>query len=363
MNLFLSAIAAFIATSLTIPLTIRFAKKYKLVDNPWKKPHPAQLNHRIVAKAGGIPIFLGLMIAIFLFIPIDKHILGIIFGTLILLIIGIIDDASYNLSPFIRLIFQFLAAATVVASGVGITFITNPLGGIIRLDEIIIPFNFLGQHSIVLIADLFALVWIAWMMNMVNWSWGVDGQMPGTIAIAALTIGLIALRQYYQGDNNQLNLALLSFITMGSSVAFLIFNWYPAKIFPGDSASNILAFMIAVLCILSSAKLATAVIVLLVPTIDSFYTIFRRIISKKSPFHGDKKHLHHLLLQRGWSHRQISLFYILSCAILGLVATNLSSSGKLFTIMGVGILLVGTILWLHHLSKDLQLKSQENEKH
>lgn len=347
MNLFLPFLISFLITAALVPLTIIFAKKYNLVDDPSIRPHPAHIQKRVVPRAGGLPIFLGIFFSILLFIPLDKHILGIIFAILLLLAIGLLDDALKNFNPISRLIFQIIAALIVVASGVGITFITNPLGGIINLDQLIIPFNFFGPHQIFLFADLLALIWIVWMMNIINWSKGVDGQMPSIILIASLTIFILSYKLFLKGDPNQEHISTLSLITAGTSLGFLIFNWYPAKIFPGFSGSTILGFMIAILAILSGAKLATALLVLLVPTIDFLYTFFRRIFQKKLPFVGDQKHLHHLLLNKGFSHQQISLFYLFSCAILGLISTTLSSQGKLFTVLTAGVVILGLILWLH----------------
>lgn len=357
--LILPFLTAAIITTLSIPFTIKFAKKYGLVDNPNTRPHPAHIQMRIVPRAGGLPIFIGILISILIFIPLDKHIFGIIIGSLILLITGLIDDYKTNLSPFPRLAAQFLAAAVVVLSGVGISFITNPLGGILMLDIFTYQINFLGVHNIVLIADVFALFWIVWMMNMVNWSEGVDGQLTGMTTIASIIIGFLSYKFFALGDINQLPISQLAFITAGVSLGFLIFNWHPAKIFASDSGANILGFMIAVLSILSGAKLATALIILLLPTVDFFYTFFRRILSGSSPFKGDKKHLHHLLLNRGWSHQQISLFYILSCAILGAVASLLSSQGKLFVALTMGVIILGGILWLHFLYKQNNLQNQK----
>lgn len=345
--LILPFIAAFLITAFFTPLTIKLAKRFKLVDDPNLRPHPAHIQKRIVPRAGGLPIFLGIFLSILIFVPLDKHILGIILGILVLLIVGLLDDKLENFSPIPRLLLQIVAAGIVVASGIGISFINNPFGGLLRLDSIIFPINFYGSHKLILIADLFAFFWIVWLENCINWSKGVDGQMPGIVTIASIIIGLLSTKLYLQGDPNQLNIAILSFITSGSALGFLIFNWHPAKIFPGFSGSTILGFMIAVLSILSGAKLATAVLVLLIPTIDFFYTVLRRVLSKRSPFYGDQKHLHHLLLKRGWSHPQISLFYIFSCAILGLLATSLSPEGKLFTIIGLGVVTVGGLLWLH----------------
>ncbi|MBU1031790.1 undecaprenyl/decaprenyl-phosphate alpha-N-acetylglucosaminyl 1-phosphate transferase, partial [Patescibacteria group bacterium] len=240
-----------------------------------------------------------------------------------------------NLSPYFRLITQFLAATVVVASGVNIHFITNPLGGIINFD------------SVFLLADILAIFWIVWIMNMVNWSKGVDGQMPGIICVAAIILGLLALKLNLLGDPSQLTVVKLAFITAGSAFALLIVNWHPAKIFPGFSGSTILGFMIAVLAILSGGKLATAILTLLIPATDFAYTFFRRILQGKSPVWGDKGHLHHKLFQMGLSHQQIALFYILGSVILGATALSLSSSGKLFANLLVGATILGGILWLN----------------
>ena len=279
---------------------------------------------------------------------------------LLQLITGLLDDYLKNFSPYPRLLLQILAAAIVVSSGVGITFITNPFGGFIRLDEIVIPINLIGSHNIILIADILAFFWIIFLMNMVNWSKGIDGQMPGIVTVAGITIGLLSYNLNLAGDPNQLPIAILSLITAGASLGFLIFNWYPAKIFPGFSGSNILGFLIATLSILSGAKLATALLVLLIPTLDFFYTFSRRVFAGESPFFGDQKHLYHQLLKRGWSARAISLFYISSCAILGLLATQLSTQGKLFVALGVGVVIIGGILWLNYFGHSLERPDLDN---
>lgn len=359
-QLLLPTLTAFLTTVLTTPLIIKLAKKLGLVDDPKLRPHPAHVQQRVVPRAGGLPIWLGVVISILLFVPISKSIIGILLGTLVLLAAGLLDDYFKNLSPYPRLLMQVMAAGMIVASGVGITFITNPLGGILRLDQIVYPINFFGTHNIILLADILAFVWIVFVMNMVNWSKGVDGQMPGIMTVAAITIGLLSLKLAWAGDANQLTIALLSFITASVSLGFLIFNWYPAKIFPGFSGSTILGFMVAVLSILSGAKLATALLVLLVPAVDFFYTFLRRVAAGKSPLLGDQLHLHHLLLKRGWSHRQISLFYISSCAILGLLATNLSTQGKLFVAVAIGVVILGSLLWLHLLSRSLTPSASGN---
>jgi UDP-GlcNAc:undecaprenyl-phosphate GlcNAc-1-phosphate transferase len=335
MDLFTSSFISFLITTLAIPPTIYLAKRLKLLDNPKTRPHPAHIQKRIVPRAGGLAIFLGITLATLIFVPLTKTSYGILIGISILLIVGLLDDKYHNFSPYLRLLTQFSAGAIAVYSGIGIKFITNPMGGIIHLD------------ATAFLADILALIWIVWVMNMINWSKGVDGQMPGIITISALILGILSFKLSLLNDPTQINVARLSFITAGSAFSFLIFNWYPAKIFPGFSGSTILGFMIAILSILSGAKLATAGLVLLIPATDFAYTFFRRLFSGKSPVWGDKKHLHHRLLSLGLSHQQISLFYILGSAILGAAALSLSSGGKLFAALLVGTIILGSILWLN----------------
>ncbi|MBI3109648.1 undecaprenyl/decaprenyl-phosphate alpha-N-acetylglucosaminyl 1-phosphate transferase [Candidatus Daviesbacteria bacterium] len=333
MNFFLPLLFSFAATSLGFLPTIWLAKKFNLVDNPRLRPHPAHTQKRVVPRAGGLLPFIGIVSAIIIFLPLTLNISGILAGLTILLAIGLLDDRYPGFSPYLRLLGQFIASAFVVFSGIGINFITNPLGGIIDFPP--------------LLSYVLALVWIVWVMNMINWSKGVDGQMPSIATVASLILGLLSLKLTLNGDPNQVKVAILAFITTGASLGLLIFNWHPAKIFPGFSGSNILGFMIATLAILSGAKLATAGLVLLIPATDFAYTFFRRILQGKSPVWGDRGHLHHKLLELGLTHQKIALFYLLGSVILGAVALSLSSSGKLFAAILVATVILGVILWLN----------------
>lgn len=359
MNFLLPAITSFLITVLAIPPTIILAKRFKLLDNPKTRPHPAHTQKRIVPRAGGLPVFLAISLTMLIFTPFEKYTIGILVGLFILLLVGLLDDKTINLSPYLRLAAQFIAAAVAIGSGIGIAFITNPLGGIIHLDT---------SSQVILLADFLALIWIVWVMNMMNWSKGVDGQMPGIITVSALVLGLLSLKlslsaspeANFMPDPAQANLAKLSFITAGSALGLLIFNWHPAKIFPGFSGSTVLGFMIAILAILAGGKLATAGLVLLIPATDFAYTFLRRILQGKSPVWGDKEHLHHKLLEKGFSHQQIALFYILGSVILGAAALNLSSTGKLFAAALIGIIILGGILWLNFFGQLSKQRAPDN---
>ena len=337
---FLALFVSLIAT----PPVVFLARKIKLVDDPKTHKHPAIIHKKPIPRAGGLPIYLAIISAILFFLPLDKSFIAIIYAGLLVTIIGLLDD-KYDLSPYVRFLGNILAASMVVFSGVDLPFITNPLGGIVEFA--IFSFNINGL--VITPATIFAIIWIVWVMNMLNWSKGVDGQMPGIAAISAIIIGIASLRFPVLTSDN-IHVSQLSFAVAGASVGFLFYNFYPAKIFPGYSAT-ILGFMIGVLSIMSSAKLATAVLVMGVPTADALFTIVRRLLSRRSPFRHDKGHLHHLLLNLGLRQRTIALFYWLMSLLLGLFALNLSSRGKLFAIILVVVLVGMFILTLKFFRK------------
>lgn len=342
----LPLLTAFIITVVATPFALLLIKKLGLIDDPKKHIHPAIIHKIPIPRGGGIPLFLGVMGAGLFFLPFNRVTIALFLASLICVIVGAIDD-KYDISRYIRFLINIACALIVVSAGISPPFITNPFGGIIHLDTIRFSFNFLGTHSIILLSDIIAIIWIVWVMNMLNWSKGVDGQMPGVVAISALVIGLLSLR-FSLNDPSTLIAAKLSFILTGSALGFLIFNFYPAKIFPGYGATAIY-LLLSVVSILSSAKLATAILVMGVPMIDGLFTLIRRMYSGHSPFKGDRKHLHHLLLQLGFKQRTIAFFYWIVSALLGTIALTLSSRGKLFAIIMIVAFIGGGLLFLHRI--------------
>lgn len=343
---------AFLLSALFTPAAINLSKKFRIMDDPRAHKHPALLHRKAIARGGGISIFAAIFLISLFALPKTKEVLGIFLGGFFLVAVGIIDD-KIDLNKWVKLLVQFWAALVVVGAGVGIAFITNPvsiIGGVdglsvLRLDSVRLVFNFLGDHSVLLLADLFAVLWIVWVINMVNFSSGVDGQMPGIVFISLLVLFIVSLK--FGGDPEQFTVSKLAIISAGSTLGFLVFNFAPAKIFPGDSGSYLLGFLVAVLSILSGAKVGTAVLVMAVPLADGVFTIIRRISSGKSPFVGDRGHLQHKLLQLGFSQRQVALFYWILCAILGASALMLDSAGKLFAGIVIAIVIFGGLTWLN----------------
>lgn len=344
-SLFFPFLVAFLVVLIATPPTISLAKKFKLLDDPKKHKHPAIIHTKVLPRAGGLPIFLGILGGVLVFIPLNPQILTILFAGFLVVVIGLLDD-KYDLSPYVRFGGNILCAAIVVFAGIHIPFITNPIGGILNFtsfsyDLYGIPISFSG---------IITVVWIIWIMNMLNWSKGVDGQMPGIACISAVIIGIASLRFPILTSEN-LIVSEISFVVAGAALGFLFYNFYPAKIFPGYSAT-ILGFMIGVLSLMSSVKLATAILVMGVPIADGLFTIGRRLASKHSPFWHDRGHLHHLLLARGFGQRRIAVFYWSMSALLGLFALNLSSRGKLFAIILVIVVVFSVILSLKLLAKN-----------
>lgn len=360
-NVFLvPCIVSFIISFLSTPIVIIAAKRLRLIDDPRTHKHPKVIHDYPVPRGGGIPIYLSLL-GIFIFLPAEKHLLGIIAGASIALIIGLLDDRfEEKISPFWRLLSNFLAAAFVIGAGIGIAFITNPLtGGVLRLDEPKIIFEFLGKtRSIWILSDIFALFWISWCMNFIGMSGGVDGQLPGFVAISAAVIGILSLR--FTGDVTQWPVIILAAITSGAYLGFLPWNLYPQKIIPGYGGKSLAGFLLGTLSILSGAKLATAILVLGVPLIDASFLFFKRIFEGRSPVLGGREHLHHRLLTLGWSKTKIAIFYWSASAILGILALNLNSKQKLYTMVLLPILFIVFILWINYLSISLRQPDQDS---
>jgi len=336
-----SVLITFFLSLLLNPVVIRIAKILNLMDDPKKHNHPAIIHSKPIPRAGGLSIYIAILISSLIFLPLNKIFISMLFAGFIVVVLGLFDD-KYDLSPYARFIINILCAAIVVFSGVNIFFVTNPFGGILNFSNI--DFSLLSYSLSVPLGSILAIIWIVWVMNMLNWSKGVDGQMPGIAAVSAIIIGLASLRFPILEPMN-MEISKMAFIVAGAALGFLVFNFYPAKIFPGYSAT-ILGFLIGSLSIIYSVKIATAFLVMGVPMVDAFFTITRRILSKKSPFLHDRGHLHHILLDLGLSQRAIAIFYWVMSMFLGYVALNFSTRGKLFAIMLLIIIATGFIIML-----------------
>lgn len=353
MEILIFLFTAIVSYLLTKP-TIKFAKQLHLVTDKRKRAHPAHTHHGIIPRAGGVPIFLALLLGILIFIPLNKIATGILISSFLLVIVGILDDYS-DTSPYVRFFMNVLISALVVSFGLGIPYISNPFGGVIHLDHWKVAFDLFGRHRILVFADLLAIIWLTWTMNMVNWSKGVDGQLPGFVAITALFLGFLSTR-FTGHDIGVQQVVLISFAVSGAYLGFLPFNFFPQKIMPGYGGGALAGFLLGILSILSFGKLGTAILILSVPMIDAIYTIIRRIKEKKSPFKADWGHFHHRLIEIGWGKRRIASFYWIISFILGISSLFLDGMKKMLAFATVAVLLLFFMLIIE------RMKSQRVEE-
>lgn len=367
MDILLVFFIAFIFAFTSTPLVIKLANHFGLVDFP-KRKHPAVIHDRPTPRAGGLPVFIGFCLAIILLvslnpvITLNKGLLGILIGSFLLIIIGLLDD-KYDLNPYLRLLANFIVVLIPVGFGIGISDFTNPFGGQFHLDTIVYHFSLpnyfgilAGPHSIVVLADIMAIFWIVWIMNALNWSSGIDGQLSGIVTISLAILGFVSLN-LLKNDPSQILTALIAFAAAGSFLGFLPWSFYPQKIMPGYGGSTLAGFLIAILAIISGAKLAIVLLVLLVPLVDSVWAVVRRIINRRSPVWGDSFHLHHQLLKLGLTVPQVCLIYYLFGLGLGILGLNLDSQEKFFAIVLIGVLVFALLFTSFFIIKRLKISA------
>lgn len=262
---------------------------------------------------------------------------GLIIGVLLLGISCFIDDRR-QLPPVTRLLFQILIALLIFATGTRIYTLTNPLGAsFLKLDTWIVGVPYFGTLPVW--SGVFTVVWLMLTINALNWFDGIPGQVSILSVIGFLTIGLLSLSTRV----NQPELALFSFLLAAIAIACFLFDFPPPKVVLGDSGSMFFGLMLGTLTIFAGGKVATAFLVLGVPLIDSFFVIARRILQGKSPLRGSQsgEHLHHRLLAKGWTPRQVIALTASIGLLFGSTALFLSSFQKLVAALCLFVLMFG----------------------
>lgn len=339
--LWASFLVSFLTAALIAPLIIRWYRKHKWLDDPTTQKHVKVLHERAVPRGGGLVVFAGLVVGAGLFLQWDSYLIAIMAGATILALVGWLDDL-YNLHPSIRMLTGSAAALCVIGAGIGIGYVSNPFGpGVIHLDSLQWQFWLFGEsRSLWVWADIFAFFFILWNMNIVNWSKGVDGQLPAFVTVSLLFVSMLA--GTFAGDPTNFGTQQLALIAAGSFAGLLVWNWYPQKMMPGYGAGSLAGYLLAVLAILSGAKVATILMVLAIPTADAIFAISRRLYRGKSPYWGDRGHLHHKLLDvYGWSKQTIALFYAGSSLVMGILSLYLDTRYKLLAVAMAAVLVVG----------------------
>jgi UDP-GlcNAc:undecaprenyl-phosphate GlcNAc-1-phosphate transferase len=278
-----------------------FFQKKKLLDNPAKYG----FEREAVPYSMGIwavVAFIGLMIV---FLDLNLQSATILIAVSLLGLVCFCDDL-FGLSPKFRLVAQILLASLVVYGGTNILAVSNPL-------DFSEPIE-LGWWGL-----LFSVFWIVALTNLMNFLDGVSGLSSGVSSVGFLILLILSVvPNMHMVDQTMLQIMATSLFV----IAFLafIFEFPSPKFLIGDSGTMFFGFMLAVLSMINGGKLATAALVLMIPLFDGLWVILRRIYSKKSPFKGDYKHLHHRLERIGMSRELILISYVFVSLIFGLIA-------------------------------------------
>ena len=308
------------------------ALKLNAVDHPSDR----KMHVTPVPRLGGVGIWLGFMTALAGFLifqrffpsevinlPISREFQGILLGGFVILIVGIIDDI-WSLTPFFKLGGQLAAALVLVGFGVKMEFIGNPFGEPGAL-------FYLGNIGI-----LMTVFWVIAFANIVNFIDGLDGLAAGISVIAGLTFFFFGLQ------TGQVGSSLMTLAIAGAALGFLHHNFFPAKIFMGDSGSMFLGYLFGAITVNGVMKSVAAValfsplIIMGIPILDAALAILRRYLSKTPVTQADRDHLHHRLIKRGLTHKQTVLFiYAWSAALsaIGLTLRFLPSTEKYLIII------------------------------
>lgn len=261
-----------------------------------------RIHKKPIPRIGGLAIYLSFLVTSFLFCEINSTIVTIWIGGLALVIIGILDDI-FRLNAWLKLFVQLAVAVFSVLNGCVIDHVN--IGGYISLGFWSIPLT---------------VIWIVGLTNSINFLDGLDGLACGISAISSLSLLVVVV---LQGDYVS---ALFCTILLGACIGFLPFNSNPARIFMGDTGSLFLGYSLAILSVSGVFKLHAVlsfivpVIVFALPIFDALFAIIRRLIAGKSPFSPDRGHIHHRLIDLGFTQKEsVKILYAI-CGILGLVA-------------------------------------------
>jgi UDP-GlcNAc:undecaprenyl-phosphate GlcNAc-1-phosphate transferase len=299
------ALVALVVVVLLTPAVGGMARMLGAVDAPGGR----RLNRSPVPRLGGLALFLGVFVPALAFLDLTRETRGVLLGAAVAVTVGVIDDFR-GLAWWEKLGGQVLAAAIPTLFGVWVDRFTFPFVGIHALPE------WLGIPLTIL--------WIVAIMNMVNFLDGMDGLAAGVAAIAGATFAVIAL------SLAKPDAAILSAIVCGACIGFLRHNFYPARIFMGDSGAMLLGFVLATVSVQGLLKTAATValffplLVLAVPIVDTTFVVARRLKHRQKVFEGDQAHLHHRFLRRGFSQPRAAMTIWAWCLSLaaGALATR-----------------------------------------
>ncbi len=313
------------------PLAILLGRRYGIVAVAGGR-RQAEGDKRGVSKLGGLVLFTSFAVAALAaqLLPVPRmdpyeviRLSGLLIGAVIVFVVGLLDDIlQFGALP--QFLGQFAATAVAIIFQIFIEYVNNPLSG--QQTE---PWPY-----IVTVALTF--FWMVGMMNTVNWLDGLDGLAAGVAFIAGT---MLFINSAFRVEPQQTSVSLLHLALMGSSLGFLLYNFYPARIFMGGGAM-LLGYLLGALSIIGGAKMATILLVMGLPLMDVAWQVLNRVRQGRSPFEGDRGHVHFRLIDLGFTQRQIVLVYYLFCAFFGILTLVIESQFYKFIALAVMLALV-----------------------
>src|SRR5829696_9250694 len=282
-------LVALAVAALLTPLVARLAVRVGAVD----EPRDRGLAARATPLLGGLAILAGVLAGALIWLPLDQQTTGILLGAGTIALVGAVDDV-HELSPGLKLSGQVVAAVIPVLAGVRVEHVTLPFVGALDFGGV-----FGGALTVMGLVGL---------MNVVNFSDGVDGLAAGVCAISAVAFAIIAF------DLGRDVAGVLAAIVAGAALGFLIHNFHPASVFMGDCGSNLLGLLLGAVIIEGSLKtnaliaLVGPLAILAVPFLDTGFVIARRLKYRRAPWSADAHHFHHRMARIGFSQRRTVLY-------------------------------------------------------
>ncbi len=288
----LGFVVAFVVAVALTPLTARLAGRVGAVDQPRERG----LSEQPTPLLGGLAILAAVLVASLLLLEPGgsdgERIRGILAGAVVITLVGALDD-RFDLPAAVKLVGQLIAATIPVLAGLEVTNITLPFIGAVELGAAGAPLTILG---------------LVFVINVVNFSDGIDGLAAGVCAIAAIAFAIIAF------DLGRGSAAVLAAIIAGAAAGFLVFNFHPAKIFMGDAGSNLLGLLLGCVAVEGAVKtqvvlaLVFPLVVLAVPFLDTTFVVLKRLKYGRPVYVADQSHFHHRMNRIGFSQRKTVLY-------------------------------------------------------
>lgn len=340
-NLVAAAVTAFVLAFLILPVIIKYSLKKNLVDVPGRR----KIHKKVTPSLGGIAIFLGFIIAVFIWLdlPYLAEIKFLLVPLFMVFFVGVRDDLV-PLRAYVKLIGQIVAACFLVF------FFDIRLTGL---------YGILTIHELPLVVSYgLTLITIIVITNSFNLIDGLDG-LAGTISSIALLF--FGTWFFLVGD---FIFAILAYAMFGAILAFLIFNWDPSEIFMGDTGALVIGLMLSIMAIhfinvndslgvrdyyKFTASVATAACAIIIPLIDTSRIIILRLSKGQSPLSPDKSHIHHAIMRLGMSHGQSTIILAIVHIVYIILAIAAHRLGENWVLLGLLLFSIGLSVFLDRL--------------